>query len=437
MSSGLGTTLPDASRPSPGRRPPTDVPLGLRGAARALARSRLLWVAGIAVLAIQSWGLVLRGMPWRGDLVWTLDWVPVTDLIVAPVLGGLVAIDVARTQGSGDVLPQRVWRSPAVALACLYAAVAAGAHLVVVALAVGISRPRVWYATWPLVVVVQLLALLLFVAIGLAVGRVLGVVVAGVAGAGASAAAVLLFSTPGATFAPLYQGVATVPRIGWEWSWQSLVAQAVVLLALILACGVIRPAASRRMTAVVGSVAAVCVGAAVAVTLGSPAERWVPDGAEPTFCGGVLTTPVCFFPQHGRVAYPYQEAMAALFEAAQAHGYDELVPGRVEEASRTYWPSGRDVAPLVVTTETLDGSPPSLWEVALGMVQPLHCERLAAAEPPGDRYWEDVHALVGTWVHLADAEEAERNGFVGPELDPGAATALITQLRECSHPELS
>lgn len=182
--------------------------------------------------------------------------------------------------------------------------------------------------------------------------------------------------------------------------------------------------------------ACVLVAAVGAATWGVHTPRLVSVEDRPTYCGAVSTIPTCFYPQHERIAAAFQEQFWVLAESATEKGYDGLLPSRVEEASRTVLPQTADptAAPFSVMPEHLQGRAPTLWEISVGLVQPLHCPQVRGEEPPSDRYWEDLDAVVGTWVGLADPAQAEENGFFGDPLPADRAAEIIEGFRTCTYP---
>ncbi|WP_142157215.1 hypothetical protein [Cellulomonas sp. SLBN-39] len=403
------------------------------------ARNGLVMWAALATIAAEISVALQRGMQWRGDLVWTVDWVPVAFIIVGPVVAGLAAIDTALTvQGGSHLFKRPVTRTPAFAVTLAYAAVIGTAHLVVVAGVLVVSAPPVGDPGVVLAIMVQLAMLTLFAAIGTTLGRFVGVVMAGALGALSVFALLFFASAPGDGLALLEFGGATLPRIGYAYSPTYLGAQLLLLLITTAALLLPRPVDPMHKPRPSRSEVAVAGAALVAVAAGSvlvPGERLVPVETSPSLCGAVQTVPTCFYPQHERVMTGFQEQFWVLVSVARENGYGDLVPRRLVEASRTELPQeARDgTAAVYVMPEHLQGQEPSLWEIASGIVQPVHCAQVKGDLPPSERYWEDLQALVVTWVSLADPGVVEDVAFEGDILSPEQASVMAQEFAQCTY----
>lgn len=398
----------------------------------------LPWAAAI-VAGVELAVMAQRGMQWRGDLVWTIDWLPVSFMIVGPVVAGLAAVDVARLAGATEHLSRRpVGRTPSFAVLISYVVVVGATHLAVLATGLVISRPPVGDPFAWLAVLCQILMLVLFVALGTAVGRFVNVVLAGVVAAFAALALVYTAGSPSGRVMPLEFGGATIPRVGYAYAPGYLTAQAGVLILLVVALLVLRPIEGRRARRVLrrdAAVATVLAIAAIAVPLAVPGSRLQAVDARPTWCGAVQTVPTCFYPQHARVAPAFQEQLWVLIDVARDQGYEGLVPGRVAESSRTLLAQDIDEGSgaFYVMPEHLQGAVPTLWEVASGVVQPVHCEQVRGEAPPSDRYWRDLDAVIATWVELAEPGAAEKMGYFGSLLTPSEAAEIVQGFRTCTY----
>lgn len=398
----------------------------------------VLWAAAFSAVG-ELVAMSQRGMQWRGDLVWTIDWLPVAFILVGPIVSGCAAMDAARVApGSHHMFRNPVTHTPGFAVVVAYGVVLSVVHLLVLGVALAISQPPVGDGGAAAAVLVQLLILWLFASLGATVGRFTGVVLAGICGAMAAVALVYLFSAPSRHVSLLAIGGATVPRIGYAYNVVYLALQGLALLMGISGLLALRPvegARLRRVARLDGLVASVLLVGVVALSTVIRIDRLVPVDATPSSCGAVSGLPVCFYPQHGRVANAFKEQLWVLVESARQKGYQDVLPGKVEEASRTVLPQAADatVAAVYVMPDHLQGMRPSLREIVLGIVQPVHCAQLQGPRPPSERYWSDVRALTATWVGLADPAEAEMVGYEGSPLSPADAATLIRQFRTCNY----
>lgn len=243
-------------------------------------------VSGVSVLAATGFAMTLRGAPWRGDLVWTIDWMSVGFVISGPLVAGTVAIDTgALVRGSLHLEHRWPWRSPGLGIAIGHASTVCVAQCVGLGVALSISRPPVADPFAWLAVLVQLLLLILFVSIGSLVGRLTQPLLAGLLASSLVLLLVYFFGSPSKQVTILHAGLATLPRVGYRYHWTFLAAQALIIIALIVATWLLRPVApatsrsipvTRWFTAVVLAIGVVGAG------LVSTVDRLVPTGRPPT-----------------------------------------------------------------------------------------------------------------------------------------------------------
>ncbi len=405
-------------------------------ALRYVFRQGWVWLCLIAVAAGNTAVMLDRGAPWRGDLVWTIDWLPISLILVGPLISGFVAVDTARLAVGVQALPLPRGRTFDLAVAITYGLALAGLHVGYSLVTVAVSRPPVIDPAAPLAVLAQVAMLIFFVALGSLIGRFAPVVLGGLGAALAALLCVYLFSAPGSPVGLLYAGAATTPRIGYRYNATWLLVQIVALVVVALASWVVRPGAHRsRLRVLATGVTAVVltIGAGAAVQA-VPGDRLEADGAVPDACGSLAGVPWCYYPQHERVAGLYADNLLLLFEVATSQGYPDLVPQRVLEADQRTWPTSATTGVFYVTPEALAGQRPDLWETALRLIEPAHCTQLAGELPPAERYWEDLTALTGTWVGLVDPSLAEQNGYFGEPMTPEEAGHVMAGFRDCTYP---
>lgn len=403
-------------------------------------RYGMLAPCAIAYLIASTAVMTLRGAQWRGDLMWTLDWITVGHVVVGPIIAGLAAIDSARLTVGLEHLGTRRRRDPAVGIGVAYAAVLAVVHVAFVGVLVVVSRPaRVLDHSW-LALLAQIVMLGFFVALGIAVGRFARPALAGVVAAIAALAAVYLTASRGEFIGLLYGGAATVPRIGYAYNPGFLVAQIAMLVLVSAALLALRSHGRthgwRRTSLPDAAAAVVLVVATVLVGATGPSDRISHALVEPTHCGGAATVQICYFREHRRVEEAFTNGLWSLVTSAQDAGYDGLVPDRIVQASQTHWPADARTGVVYIGSDQLAGAAPTIWELATGLVQPLHCEGVQQDQPPRQQYWDDLNAVIGTWVMLVDPDLGEANGYYGDLLPPDVATDLITQFRTCTYPFL-
>ncbi|AEI11141.1 hypothetical protein [Cellulomonas gilvus] len=413
---------------------------------RFVARHGLLrWVA-LGICLINAGVLTMRGAPWRGDLTWLIDFVPIGLLAVGPVVAGAAALDMARFgEGARHVEGMRFWRSPAAAVTYAYTIVAGGAYVLTIVVGAAVVPPvHVDRFAW-LAVLAQVLMLALFTAVGTLLGRAVSAVLAGILAAVAVLALVFLTSSRVESgVALLYAGGSLVPRVGRGFDGGYLAVQALLLAAMVTACLVIRPGIARAGRIRAAEWAVVLTAGSLVVVAGQagPDDRLARTNARPTDCAPVAGVTVCMFPEHRRVAGEVRRELGVVLEAARTHGYAALVPARVEEASASYSPGGPGTAAIRVEAE-LEGQAPSDEGLVLGLVEPTHCtpwdlpvaEAAVSGAELSEEYFADLDRLVGTWLALVDPDAVVAGaGDPGPPLlAPQEAARVMEQFRTCTY----
>lgn len=403
-------------------------------------RQRLLLWAAVIASGAEVTAMVQQGRQWRGDLLWTIDWLPVAFMIAGPVVAGCAAVETARSaNGAAHLFRNPVTRTPAFAVTVSYAAVLGAVHLLVLAFALALSMPPVSDRWAVLAVLCQVLVLAFFAALGSAVGRFAGPVLAGACGALCAFAMVYLASSPAHHLVLLETGGATIPRIGYAYNPGYLAWQVVALLLAMVALLVPRPLDSHRRCHITTRdtvTAGVAVTAVMAISLTVTQHRLTAVDEQPTYCGVVKSIVTCFYPQHKRVARNFEAQFLVLVDSARNMGYEQILPAQVAEASRTRLPQTVDsqTAAFFVQPNHLQGAQPTLWEIASGIVQPTHCPQLRGEKPPPKRYWEDLEAVTATWVELAKPGAAKEMGYFGRPLAPAQTAKIVQGFRTCTYP---
>ncbi|WP_166350757.1 hypothetical protein [Phytoactinopolyspora limicola] len=387
----------------------------------------------------------LTGMPYRGEGMWTVDWLSGVLWLVGPLAAALSAVDAARFTRPGRVhlvVTAAGHQRPLVWAAMWCAVPLMGVHLVAVGVVLvlgGVTRPSAGWGPMMLALAVGLLVIVWCVALGSAIGRFLGPIVAGLA---AGVVCVVLFLVIGdegsgfsGRFALLETGAGSAPRIGYGYNLDYLGGQALVLAVtagVLLLLGV-RERSGRVLPTVGGALLALGVVAVVpAASAVLPGDRYVVDASPPDHCSGSMPR-ICTYVEHDRVRADLVAKIEVLSEAALDAGYPALVPDAVHERSRTYWPDNFDTRGFQIPTEVLEGQEMQWFEVAYGLVDPVHCDALRADIGPPDEFWGDLTALIFTWLDLASLPTGDR--WFDPDhdrlLSPGETTEVIDRFARC------
>ncbi|UJP41146.1 hypothetical protein [Cellulomonas palmilytica] len=148
---------------------------------RFVLRNGVLPWTMLVVASVCAAVLAMRGAPWRADLLWIVDWIPIGHIALAPVIAGTAAVDVARLGvGTRHLEGARWWRSPGAAVALAYAVCVGGTYVAAILVAALVELPPAMDPRVLLAVAVQLLMLTLFAVIGVTIGRILPPVLGGV-----------------------------------------------------------------------------------------------------------------------------------------------------------------------------------------------------------------------------------------------------------------
>lgn len=380
--------------------------------------------------------LAMRGAPWRGDLLWIVDWMPISHLAVAPVIAGSAAIDSARLAvGARHLEDARWWRAPSAAVTFAYAAGISGLYVLEIVVAALVTLPPAFNPRVLLAVGVQVLMLTLFAAGGSTIGRTLNPVLGSIAAALAALAGVFLLSGRTEHIAVLYAGASVVSRVGRSYNVTYLGVQAVLLTALVLACLVSRPGVLRgrwRRTGERAMVVVAIVLVFVAANVG-PSSRLTYTHAAPTLCSDVSGVRVCLYPEHARLQPEVSSQLSRLFDAARTGGYGFLVPDEVREGSGG--DDGWDGA-VIMIDEALSGGPIALPDLLTWIVEPFSCAE-RNGEQISDQYWVDARSVKGTWLELVDPALASDWAFGSPyvrHVEADEAAAIMDGFRTCTYP---
>jgi hypothetical protein len=367
----------------------------------------------LPALALEVANLLQRGMPWRGEGLWTVEWFAISLFIIGPLCAGGAAVDAARLSRPGNI--HLVITTPRPSLAYVWAAgwtavplMALHAIAITVAAMIGpVTMPSVG---WPLMAaggVVQCMSILWYASMGSLIGRLLPPLVAGFVAA--IAGWFLYYPLSSVTsggpqhFDLLDMGASTVSQIGLTYNAWYLTGQALVFgvtAALVLAVRLrVRsgfPVPTAMGVLLVGAAVAVLVVGAVAL----PADRKKVVEVTPSYCSAGQP-PVCLFAEHRRYSDVVVANVRTLTDAARRHGYDALVAERVVERGRA-GTSGAEVGvfELRLADDVYTTGSMTLDQTAMNLVTPDHCDQLHSPTPPPDTYWVRLLSLTMTWLNL-------------------------------------
>ncbi|GEA82357.1 hypothetical protein [Cellulomonas uda] len=427
-------TTPGSVRQIPGSRAsPHPAPAARTAdAVWFVARHGVLpWVM-LIVTVVCAAVLGMRGAPWRGDLLWIVDWLPIGHLAIAPVVAGGAAIDIARLSvGTRHLEDIRWWRSPGSVITLAYATGVGGTYVTAMLVAAVIDLPPRLDPRALLGVGVQLLMLALFAALGTLVGRVLGPVLGGVLAAILALTAIYLLSARTEHIALLYAGASVVSRVGRSYDVAYLGSQAGLLSGLVVALVLMRPGVVRGRWRRAGerSVAAIAVGAVVVAAFVGPSSRLTHTDTPPDLCSDVVGVKVCLYAEHARLQGEVAAQLSRIFDGARAAGYDDLVPREVREVPSSGVTSWK--GPQILLDGPLGGGAVDVETLVQDVVIPYHCMDGSGETSDYERFAADALALQSTWLALIESEQPSVSGPAGPRLTPQDAARVMADLRAC------
>lgn len=366
----------------------------------------------LAVVPLEVGNFLMRGMPWRGEVLWTTDWFGLTLFITGPLLCGAAAVDAARLSRTGRL--HMVVTTPTPLLpyvrAVLWCAVpAASAHVIAIVTALLFGGLYGNYSIlWTgMAILVQCLAVFWYAAVGSAIGRFLSPVMAGAMATAGSFGANFLWAYPNSasgTFGLLDFGGATISRLGYGYNPWYLVTQLAVFsvtmgLTLLLVPTV---RSGRRFPTVMGLAAA---GVAVALTFASPqfpaGGRLTAHPVAPTECSG-RNPVVCLYPEHRHLNGEVLSYIDRLVSGARSKGMASLVGARVEAVSRTHRPASDEISGVAADPAEYATGDVTVVSVATSLTTPLHCPDLYGEVGIPESYWVRQHSLTKTLLDAAD-----------------------------------
>lgn len=365
----------------------------------------------IPAMGLEVANFLQRGMPWRGEGMWTVEWFAIALFILGPLCAGAAAVDAARLSRPGNIhlvlsVPGKT--RPYLRAAFWTAGPLAALHLltIVAGVLVGqVRQPSVGWLAMLAAAAVQCAAIIWFAAVGSAVGRFTNPLLAGLLGGagGFILSYVIGDAWSGAGFQLLALGAATVTLLGRTFNPAYLAGQAAVfaLTSALLLFLPLRMRSGYRIPTITGAIAGlIAVGVVAIAPAVLPADRKIDDPRAPTFCNGSKPQ-VCLYFEHRRYAEMVVPKIQTLSEAALAKGYPAFVPDKVIEQSRTYRPGGPGIKSLWLPAEVYEEGRFPMEQVAYFMLVPAHCGWLSSETPPPAEFDEVFFSLMATWLQLA------------------------------------
>lgn len=375
------------------------------------------WIA-VPAFVVEIANLLQRGMPWRGEGMWTVEWFAISLFVLGPICAGAAAVDAARLSRPGNIhLALAVPRPEIVYLRaaawCALPVMLVHLAFISIAVVVWVERPSVSWGWLAFASAVQAVAIAWYVSLGSLLGRFASPLIAGLAGGGGGLATTYLLASPWNTdgFQLLDVGGATVSRLGLSYEAKYLFSQALILVVsagLMLAVR-IRLRNGTKVPSVRGWAGLLTAAVIVfGVTRALPGSRYTETAQEPTHCLSTQNLEVCLHAEHKRYAQELLADLDWMAAAAANAGYRSLIRGPLLESSRTF--VSRSGSQLFSGYPYEISNPRSMriTNLAWDLVTPFHCELVWLAAIPQDRleewdyYWAVRGNLVFTWLVLTN-----------------------------------
>lgn len=379
-----------------------------------LIRTHVAPKAALALLAIEVFNLFNRGMPWRGELVWTVDWVGTALVLIGPVLAGAAAIDAGRLSRAGSeyLMPGGGLVSRAYVITWLAATVPAIAvHLVTVTVILLVSNSASQISPWPSAVAVlaQVCGIAFYAALGAVCGRLAGSIAGPPIAVLAGVVLFWQFGTSPGQFSFLMFGRATSSVLGLQYNTNYFLVQTLCLAVLILALMTLPVrviGGVRRPPHTVTAVSIVAIVAALVLFPSTKAERFVPVTVAPTSCTGENPR-VCVYPDHERFLDDAHRAAAQLRAAGAALGVEDLLPTELRERTPGAGPAPDARGRFQIPVESFSFHSPGLTmnDLATQMILPFHCPLLYGDRPPSMEFAEDLNRASYTLLKAGGATD--------------------------------
>lgn len=403
-----------------------------------LFRTHVAPKAALVLLALEAFNIVNRGMPWRGELVWTIDWLGTVLILIGPVVAGAAAVDAGRFARAGtEYLTGRAASANRVyMLTWLAAAIPAMVvHLAAAVAIVALSNPRSQISVWPSVfaVIAQLCGIGFYAALGSACGRYAGSVAGGPIAVVAGIVLFWQFGTSPERFSVLMFGRATSSVLGLQFNVAYSVAQ-VVCLALISLALVLLPvrviSGIRRPPHIVTVTIGIAVAGAVLVSPYISSDRFVPVAIRPTSCTGSAQV-ICMYPDHDRFLPSVAESVKRVYSGASALGVQDLLPTKIVERTPGEGPANDGVGRFQIPLDSFRTNDVTPEMMAMELVIPHHCPALYGDVAPPIEFGQKLHRAVHTLVAASQGHTDGGPAQFDEILSADELKKLLTSFKNC------
>ncbi|MER6592826.1 hypothetical protein ABT214_13415 [Micromonospora purpureochromogenes] len=375
----------------------------------AVARLHVGVWSFVVVAAVQTFNLVDRGMPWRGEWNWAVDWAGSGLIILGPLLAGIAAVDGGRL-GNERRLPQThtlpgplravwgLWLTATVASSTAHLA-SLGVFLVLADSATAVPRgPSL------LLVVAQLAALSAYILLGSVLGRLLGAVLGAPISVVGAVWVYWELGRSSETFSAFNVGAATSSLLGLQFSIRHLLLQLAYLAGFVAVCFLVHAVTKPRLR--VATVSAAFLMVAALNTVPNELPRLEGHPVSPSRCMADQVT-VCVYPDHQRFLAGLSRDAARVRAAADRAGIGDLLPAIYVERvpGEGVRPADDQRGRLEIMPDHFESGEVPTANVIYSMVLPWHCPNLYGDSPPPPAFSAAVDGIADMLTTLVDSDQ--------------------------------
>lgn len=363
---------------------------------RFALRETLAVPIALAVLGFELFNYLDRGRPWRGDLVWSLDWAGAVFILMSGVVTAGAAFAGARSGDEARVTVAGVADHPLRGLLFQILALfipAALVHVVFVGLYVGAVPDRAdgFASQIGMATSHQLLVLVFYLVLGFGVGRSAGIIFGPILSVGVALTVGGGLLIAGGTVNPLNTGRATSPLVEFglsrTWVAESTLVLVILTGAVVFALRAARPPDRRP---VVGTTLGVIALLAVAPAILPGGPRLTPASARSGFACEQTTVVVCVRRPHERLLDSTTRAVQNAMAKADQNGIRKAFPMVFHEVLPSQGVGSRGEGRFSIPLKAYSSDAVSPTELASSLALPMWCSSLYGSEPPGMDFFDDV-----------------------------------------------
>ena len=368
--------------------------------------SSICLLSAVEIVVLSS-----RGLPWRGEWAWTMDWAAGATVLTGPVVAGLAAYEAGRWRSAlvGVVMPSARRRilgslSPAIG-PLLSGTLVYLLGTLTVLLITAVSSPTDNFE--PQILLLGFLKLVAYVALGWAIGGRLQPIIGAVSALIIGYGLVLLASGDGA-FSFLRIGGSTGPIAGMDVNNYAVLARSLLLVALAIACAVAvasQYSNTKSLRPIVVALAMTLAVGGATIVHRQGAEPYRLASSQDRICRGT-TVQVCMLVGNTTQLDSWASQIERSVTILSSSGLQ--FPSKYEEPAPTAAGRNPSVGELFFDPGTVNTAPPNRVMIVETLSTPATCPGFAAEIPPtgamNARYWLSHWMYHRIWPNMGGGE---------------------------------